>query len=158
DLVDGKVEDIRQDVAPLAQLRARHGVFAITGNHEYYSGPDAWIAEITRLGARYLRNQRVVIGDGAASFDLAGGDEYSAECWATARTCRRRSPGATHRARWCCLRISRARSVTPSGTAWISSCRGTRTVGRSGRGTTSFGCSRAACSPAATKSRAPSCT
>jgi predicted MPP superfamily phosphohydrolase len=81
DLVDGKVADLRDDVAPLAQLRARHGVFAITGNHEYYSGADAWIAEITRLGARYLRNQRVEIGDGAARFDLAGVDDYSAEAY-----------------------------------------------------------------------------
>lgn len=78
DLVDGKVADLRDDVAPLAQLRARHGVFAITGNHEYYSGADAWIAEITRLGARYLRNERVTIGTGDASFDLAGVDDYSA--------------------------------------------------------------------------------
>jgi predicted MPP superfamily phosphohydrolase len=81
DLVDGKVDDLRDDVAPLAQLRSRHGVFAITGNHEYYSGADPWIAEITRLGARYLRNQRVTIGDGAASFDLAGVDDHSASGW-----------------------------------------------------------------------------
>jgi predicted MPP superfamily phosphohydrolase len=78
DLVDGTVADLRDEVAPLAQLRARHGVYAITGNHEYYSGVDAWIAEITRLGARYLRNQRVTIGDGAASFELAGVDDHSA--------------------------------------------------------------------------------
>lgn len=81
DLVDGKVEDLRDAVAPLGQLRARHGVFAVTGNHEYYAGADAWIAEITRLGARYLRNQRIAIGDGAASFDLAGVDDYSAAGW-----------------------------------------------------------------------------
>ena len=81
DLVDGQVEDLRDDVAPLGQLRARHGVFAVTGNHEYYSGADPWIAEITRLGARYLRNERVPIGDGAASFDLAGVDDHSAGGW-----------------------------------------------------------------------------
>lgn len=82
DLVDGKVEDLRDDVAPLGQLRARHGVFAVTGNHEYYSGADPWIAEISRLGARYLRNQRVVIGAGDASFDLAGVDDHTAAGWA----------------------------------------------------------------------------
>jgi predicted MPP superfamily phosphohydrolase len=82
DLVDGTVEDLRGEIAPLAQLRARHGVFAITGNHEYYAGADAWIAEVTRLGARYLRNQRVTIGDGAASFELAGVDDHSAHGWA----------------------------------------------------------------------------
>jgi uncharacterized protein len=78
DLVDGHVEDLRGDAAPLGQLRARHGVFAVTGNHEYYSGADPWIAELTRLGARYLRNERVSIGRGAASFDLAGVDDYNA--------------------------------------------------------------------------------
>ncbi len=78
DFVDGKVEDLRDDIAPLAGLRARHGVYAVTGNHEYYAGADPWIAEISKLGARYLRNQRVTIGDGDASFDLAGVDDHSA--------------------------------------------------------------------------------
>jgi len=81
DLVDGPVDSLRDDIAPLANLRARHGVFAITGNHEYYAGADAWIAEISRLGARYLRNERVTIGDGQASFDLAGVDDHSADNW-----------------------------------------------------------------------------
>ncbi len=81
DLVDGPVADLRDDIAPIGQLRAKHGIFAVTGNHEYYAGADAWIAEITRLGARYLRNERVVIGDGAASFDLAGVDDHSADGW-----------------------------------------------------------------------------
>jgi hypothetical protein len=78
DLVDGQVEDLRDDVAPLAGLRAKHGVFAVTGNHEYYSGADAWIAEITRLGARYLRNERVQIAEG---LDLAGVDDHSADSY-----------------------------------------------------------------------------
>ena len=79
DLIDGKVDDLRDDVAPLGQLRAKHGVFAVTGNHEYYAGVDAWITEITRLGARYLRNELVTITKGAASFDLAGVDDHSAD-------------------------------------------------------------------------------
>src|SRR5439155_10459601 len=33
DLIDGPVAELRDDVAPLASLRAKHGVFAITGNH-----------------------------------------------------------------------------------------------------------------------------
>lgn len=78
DLVDGKVPDLREDIAPLSQLRAAHGVFAVTGNHEYYAGADAWIAELTRLGARYLRNERVTISRGGASFDLAGVDDHNA--------------------------------------------------------------------------------
>jgi len=81
DLVDGRVADLRDEVAPLGQLRARHGVYAVTGNHEYYSGADPWISEITSLGVRYLRNERVAIGDGDTLFDLAGVDDYSAEAY-----------------------------------------------------------------------------
>ena len=74
DLVDGPVAELRDEIAPLAQLRARHGVFAVTGNHEYYAGADAWIEAITRLDVRYLRNERVAI----EGFDLAGVDDQSA--------------------------------------------------------------------------------
>jgi predicted MPP superfamily phosphohydrolase len=79
DLVDGPVASLEPDVAPLAQLRAPHGVFAVTGNHEYYSGVDEWIAAISKLGVRYLRNERVSISRGDAAFDLAGVDDHSAE-------------------------------------------------------------------------------
>jgi predicted MPP superfamily phosphohydrolase len=79
DLVDGPVADLIDDVAPLGQLRARHGVFAITGNHEYYAGVDAWIAAISKLGIRYLRNERVAIERDRAGFDLAGVDDYGAD-------------------------------------------------------------------------------
>jgi predicted MPP superfamily phosphohydrolase len=77
DLVDGTVDELRDSVAPLAQLRARHGVYFVTGNHEYFSGAAPWIAELTRLGIRCLRNERVSIGDATASFDLAGVDDRS---------------------------------------------------------------------------------
>jgi predicted MPP superfamily phosphohydrolase len=77
DLVDGTVEQLRKEVAPLAGLRARHGVFFVTGNHEYFSGANAWIEELTRMGIRVLRNERVRIGDETASFDLAGVDDWS---------------------------------------------------------------------------------
>ena len=78
DFVDGQVADLRDDIAPLAGLRAKHGVYAVTGNHEYYAGVDPWIAEISKLGAKYLRNQRVTIGDENASFELAGVDDHGA--------------------------------------------------------------------------------
>jgi predicted MPP superfamily phosphohydrolase len=79
DLVDGSVADLGAAVAPLASLRARHGVFFVTGNHEYFSGAEPWLAELARLGVRVLRNERVSIGDGADGFDLAGVEDHSAE-------------------------------------------------------------------------------
>lgn len=78
DLVDGSVAELGAHTAALANLRARHGVFFVTGNHEYYSGADEWIAELGRLGVRTLRNERVTLGDEAASIDLAGVDDWSA--------------------------------------------------------------------------------
>jgi hypothetical protein len=78
DLVDGSVEQLREQTAPLANLKAKYGVFFVTGNHEYYSGADEWIAEVRRLGIRVLRNERVKIGEAGATFDLAGIDDYTA--------------------------------------------------------------------------------
>jgi len=77
DLIDGSVEHLADAVAPLASLRAKDGVFFVTGNHEYYFGVDEWIAHLTTLGIRVLRNERVSIG-GADGFDLAGVDDWSA--------------------------------------------------------------------------------
>jgi predicted MPP superfamily phosphohydrolase len=77
DLVDGGVRELGPAIAHLADLRARRGVYFVTGNHEYYSGPAAWIAELKRLGIRVLQNERVTIGDAGASLDLAGVDDYS---------------------------------------------------------------------------------
>ncbi|MBX3203698.1 MAG: metallophosphoesterase [Labilithrix sp.] len=76
DLVDGSVAELAEHVAPLAKLRAKHGVFFVTGNHEYYSGVDEWIAHLGKLGVNVLRNERVRIG-GAEGFDLAGIDDHS---------------------------------------------------------------------------------
>jgi predicted MPP superfamily phosphohydrolase len=53
-------------------------VYFVTGNHEYYSGAPEWCEELTRLGIRVLRNERVSIGEEDASFDLAGIDDVYA--------------------------------------------------------------------------------
>jgi len=68
DLVDGSVEELEEHVAPLAKLKAKHGVFFVTGNHEYYSGAEEWMRHLETLGIRVLRNEHVRIGD----LDLAG--------------------------------------------------------------------------------------
>ncbi|MFI9112132.1 metallophosphoesterase [Streptomyces venezuelae] len=76
DLVDGTVENLGSAAEPLARLRARHGSFFVTGNHEYFSGADAWVDHVRELGLRPLRNDRVEI---AAGFDLAGVDDVAGE-------------------------------------------------------------------------------
>ena len=79
DLIDGPIETLRDMAAPLAQLQAPHGVYFVTGNHEYYAGVEPWLEELTRLGIRVMRNECVQIGTGADSFDLAGVDDISGE-------------------------------------------------------------------------------
>jgi predicted MPP superfamily phosphohydrolase len=78
DLVDGSVQQLSMHTAPLADLAARHGVYFVTGNHEYYSGERAWTAEIRRLGLRVLKNEHVVLNHDGASLVLAGVTDLSA--------------------------------------------------------------------------------
>ena len=75
DLVDGSVERLGQSVQPLAQITARFGAYFVTGNHEYYSGVAQWCEHLPKLGVKVLRNERVEIGEGDATFDLAGVDD-----------------------------------------------------------------------------------
>ena len=78
DLVDGSVQRLARHVAPLARLRASDGVFFVTGNHEYYSGAEEWIAEVRRLGVTVLMNQHVLRLRGVASVMIAGVADYGA--------------------------------------------------------------------------------
>ncbi|MGH8201547.1 MAG: metallophosphoesterase [Steroidobacteraceae bacterium] len=78
DLVDGTVEQLASQVEPLARLRSRLGSYFVTGNHEYYSGATAWIAELRRLGVHVLLNEHVVLKSRGAPLLLAGVTDYSA--------------------------------------------------------------------------------
>ncbi len=78
DLVDGSVRQLGADVQPLADLWARHGVYFVTGNHEYYSGERAWTQELRRLGLRVLSNEHAIVTRNGALLVLAGVTDYSA--------------------------------------------------------------------------------
>jgi len=78
DLVDGSVPQLREHVAPLANLRAKQGLFFVTGNHEYYSGAVPWMNELQRLGIRVLHNEHVVLGGESASIVFAGVPDFGA--------------------------------------------------------------------------------
>ena len=81
DVVDGSVEQLAAHTAPLAKLAARQGSYVVTGNHEYYSGAKAWMAEFERLGLHGLTNQHVVIEHQGARLILAGVSDYSAHAF-----------------------------------------------------------------------------
>lgn len=79
DMIDGSPEARANDVAPLKQLKARLGVFAIPGNHEYYSGYARWMREFEHLGLRMLLNQHVVITENGFPLVLAGLTDRTAD-------------------------------------------------------------------------------
>jgi predicted MPP superfamily phosphohydrolase len=78
DLVHGEVDELRRDVAPLADLVSRDGVYFVTGNHEYFVDTEAWLRHLRTLNIDVLRNERVAIRRGGASVDLAGIDDRTA--------------------------------------------------------------------------------
>ena len=79
DLADGSVSHLQNDVSPLADLSARYGCYFVTGNHEYYSGVDAWVQEVDRLGLTVLINEHRVLKHGTGRILLAGITDYRAE-------------------------------------------------------------------------------
>ncbi len=77
DLVDGSVAQLRPHVAPLADLTSRHGTYFVTGNHEYYSGVMAWVAELRRLNVNVLLNEHVVLRHNDGGLVIAGVTDHS---------------------------------------------------------------------------------
>lgn len=78
DLVDGSVGRLAPHTEPLGRLSSRFGTFFVTGNHEYYSGAHAWIAEMRRLGLSVLINEHVVLEHFGESVVVAGVTDFSA--------------------------------------------------------------------------------
>jgi uncharacterized protein len=78
DLVDGFVDDLRDATNSLARLRARHGSWFVTGNHEFYWDADAWCAEMRRLGIVVLENEHRVLEHDGAKLVLGGVHDFSA--------------------------------------------------------------------------------
>jgi hypothetical protein len=81
DLVDGRLRSLQSAAEPLRDLRAKHGVFFVTGNHEYYSGVESWLKHLSALGIRVLRNEREAIDVDGHGFDIAGVDDHSSHRW-----------------------------------------------------------------------------
>lgn len=78
DFIDGSVAMRRADVAPLADLTARDGVYAIPGNHEYFFDYNAWMRHLTGLGLAMLPNAHHVLRRGEGRLVLAGVTDLSA--------------------------------------------------------------------------------
>src|SRR6266851_5439438 len=70
----------RRNIEPAAELlgrlRARYGVFAVLGNHDFRVDPDAITLALRRQRIDVLRNRHVTLWFGGESMYLAGVDDY----------------------------------------------------------------------------------
>lgn len=72
DFVDGSVEELGHELEGLGRIRARHGSYFVTGNHEYYSGGPAWCEAIAAIGPTVLLNEHRLLSHGEARLLVAG--------------------------------------------------------------------------------------
>ena len=78
DFVDGSVAHLRSLLEPISSMKAKHGMFFVTGNHEYYWGVREWLNVFRELGARVLLNEHVVIQEKGRDMVIAGVTDLSA--------------------------------------------------------------------------------
>lgn len=72
DIFEGDLATHAAWLPVLQQFQARHGVFAVTGNHEFYAGPAAILDLFRRAGFRVLRDEHHEVVPGLI---LAGVDD-----------------------------------------------------------------------------------
>jgi predicted MPP superfamily phosphohydrolase len=69
DIVDGPVERLAHDVAPLAELG---NAYFVLGNHDCYAGAEPWMAHFRQMGMTVLVNEHTVLRKGAARLLIGG--------------------------------------------------------------------------------------
>jgi len=72
DIVDGSPMARRRDVAPLAGLNAKLGVFGAPGNHDNFSGQSGWIGIFKEMGITILINEHAEFTIDGSTLVLAG--------------------------------------------------------------------------------------
>lgn len=70
DLFDGMIDGLPAFAVPLSRLKAKNGVFFVTGNHEVYAGERRCLQIVEQAGIRVLSNEVVDI-DGLALMGIA---------------------------------------------------------------------------------------
>lgn len=84
DAIDGQVSRVGKELSVLKRLRAPLGKFFVTGNHEFYSGVDAWVGQMRELDFTVLNNEHTLVQKGNGKMLMAGvwdfhGDRFGQE-------------------------------------------------------------------------------
>jgi predicted MPP superfamily phosphohydrolase len=72
DLVDGPAHVVERALKPLADLNAPHGVYFVTGNHEYYWGARESVRLVEALGLTVLHNSHRVVERAGGAVVIGG--------------------------------------------------------------------------------------
>jgi uncharacterized protein len=72
DLIDGKVEGLREAMAPMGRLRGKVGTYFVTGNHEGYSGIQPWCVQMRAWGWDVLTNEHRLLSRDGFALAVAG--------------------------------------------------------------------------------------
>ncbi len=105
DIADGYMEHRKGDLAPLADLKARYGVYVSPGNHEYYSGYQDCMKAYRALGLKTLENEHAEVIKGLS---LIGVADYAGH-----------ASSSPHAAIEPGVYMSRARRAVPAGNTTI---------------------------------------
>lgn len=78
DYIDGYASEIGAELEPLADLSAKYGVFAVTGNHEYYWNMPEWRQALQNFNVAVLDNGHKSLNVNGQTIVLAGIPDLSA--------------------------------------------------------------------------------
>jgi predicted MPP superfamily phosphohydrolase len=78
DLGDGFAPELKHDLAPLAEIKSKQGVFYVTGNHEYYWNSSGWMQAGRELGFSVLFNEGKKIPLSKGHLWIGGVPDYTA--------------------------------------------------------------------------------
>jgi predicted MPP superfamily phosphohydrolase len=77
DLVDGRVDQLRDELMPLKKLKAKYGIYYVTGNHEHYWDEVSWVKFIRdELEFVVLENENRQISIEGQRITLGGVHDY----------------------------------------------------------------------------------
>lgn len=78
DLVDGNAREAEPFIPILKTLQAPLGVWAVTGNHDFYAGLDQSLSLFEKAGFKVLHDQSVLVTNGLV---VAGVDDLGTRFW-----------------------------------------------------------------------------
>lgn len=78
DYVDGSVRANGKEFKSLESLKSTYGIYAVTGNHEYYSMAREWVEHLKSYNIRFLDNEHVTLNIDGAPLTIGGSPDLKA--------------------------------------------------------------------------------